>query len=820
MDHDSFKPMIKFSSLAEICDGKIIQQTTDRIVQDLFIDSRKALLSSQALFFAIAGDRHDGHQYISELYAAGIRQFVIEREVLLNKFPEANFLLTKSSVGALQALAAFNRAFHKIPVIGITGSNGKTIIKEWLYQLLMPDFKIVKNPGSYNSQLGVPLSVWHMQAYHELAIFEAGISRKGEMENLKKIIEPTLGIFSTVGSAHDEGFTNQQEKINEKLKLFSSVQKLIYCQDYATLHEEVKKTTLSTLSWSFNTGADYTVNQNKNRVLIKSQKEEFELTLPFTDKASVENLLHCVFIMRHLNYSSSQIQERIKLLQVVPMRLELKQGINNCQIIDDSYNNDLAGLQIGLDFLNSLPNKKTIILSDIFQSGLSDHALIDRVVDLIAQSHINRFIGIGSALLHYKEKFIQLNIETNFYENTATAIHQISWNEFNRETILIKGARVFEFEKIVALLQRKIHGTRMEIDLNKMVHNLNFFKSRLNSGVKLMVMVKAFAYGSGSEEVASLLQYHRVDYLGVAYADEGVELRKSQIALPIMVMNATEESYATLISHSLEPVVYSVSILKSLAAFLNGKTCSVHLEIETGMNRLGIEQQNLEEVISILKVNKNINVASIFSHLAGADDPTHDEYSQVQLTLFEAAYKAISEALTVEPIRHILNSPGILRLKEFQLDMVRLGIGLYGVNPTSQSFDQLQPVATLKTVISQIKKITAGKSVGYGRWGKATKNITIATIAIGYADGFSRSFSKGVGAVLVKDKRAPVFGNVCMDMTMINVTGIDVKEGDEVIVFGDGLPIQDVAASINTIAYEILTNTSERVKRVFFADSF
>jgi len=820
MDRAFFKPMILFSSLAEICNSKIVQLSSDRHVQDLFIDSRKVLLSPQALFFAIAGERHDGHRYISELYTAGIRQFVIEKEVSLKEFPKANFLLVKSSVSALQALAAFNRASFKIPVIGITGSNGKTIIKEWLYQLLASDFKIVKNPGSYNSQIGVPLSVWHMQSYHQLAIFEAGISRKSEMENLKNIIEPTLGIFSNVGSAHDEGFANQQEKIREKLKLFSAVQKLIYCQDYSALHEEVKKTTLSTLSWGFNVGADYTVEQNKNRVLIKSKAEEFELTLPFTNKASVENLLHCVFMMLQLNYSPTRIQERIEFLQVVPMRLELKQGINNCQIIDDSYNNDLAGLQIGIDFLNSLPNKKTLVLSDIFQSGLSDQALIDRIIDLISQSPVDRFIGIGAVLFQNKEKFNQLKVETSFYEDTATALGLINWNEFNRETILIKGARVFQFEKIVALLQRKIHGTRMEIDLNKMVHNLNFFKSILSPGVKLMVMVKAFAYGSGSEEVASLLQYHRVDYLGVAYADEGVELRKSQIIVPIMVMNATEESFPAIISHTLEPVIYCVDILKSLATFLDGIVCKVHLEIETGMHRLGLEHQNLDGVIATLKANKNIVVASVFSHLAAADDPAHDEYSKQQLSLFESAYKKITEGLNIKPIRHILNSPGVLRLKKFQLDMVRLGIGLYGVNPTSQSFDQLQPVATLKTVVSQIKEINAGETVGYGRWGKATKKMTLATIAIGYADGFSRGFGKGVGSVLVNGKLSKVFGNVCMDMTMVDVTGIDVKEGDEVIIFGDGLPIQNVAASINTIPYEILTNTSERVKRVFFADSF
>lgn len=813
--------MILFSSLASTCNGKILQQNREREIRDLLIDSRKTLLSDQTLFFAISGERHDGHQFIPDLYAAGIRQFVVERPVSLDQYPEANILLVDSSYIALQTLAEAHRKNFSLPVIGITGSNGKTIIKEWLFQLLSPDYKIVKNPGSYNSQVGVPLSIWQIQNHHQLGIFEAGISRPGEMERLAKIIRPTLGIFSNLGSAHDEGFTSLEEKVHEKLKLFHEVEALIYCSDYDLIKVEIQHLKILTISWGFDAGGDYLVRQQENKITLQGKKEEFNFVLPFTDKASVENVLHGIVLMLHLKYSPSIIQERVTVLQSVPMRLELKQGINNCQVIDDSYNNDLGGLQISLDFLGGLQKKKkTLILSDILQTGLEDSELVSKIQEMITRSGVQQLIAIGPVLSKHRTQFLSKEIKSRFYETTAEALTKISWEEFNREIILIKGARTFQFEKIVAHLQRRIHGTRMEIDLNKMAHNLNFFKSRLNPDVKVMVMVKAFAYGSGSEEVANLLQFHRVDYLGVAYTDEGVDLRKNQISLPIMVMNPTEESFPLLLANRLEPTVYSMGLLKSLIEFLQGQPCAVHLEIETGMHRLGLEDNNLDDLIDLLKAHRNISIASVFSHLAGADESKHDTYSQVQFELYQTAYEKIADALRIKPIRHILNSPGILRLPHLQMDMVRLGIGLYGVNPTTDSIDQLEPVATLKTVISQIKKLKAGESVGYGRWGQPDGDMTLATIAIGYADGFSRSFSRGIGQVIVAGKRAPVVGNVCMDMTMIDITGINAHEGDEVIIFGEGMPIQEVAANINTIPYEILTNTSERVKRVFFAGSY
>jgi Alr-MurF fusion protein len=812
--------MLFFSQLSSICPGEVLQLHKDRSIEDLIIDSRKTLLSEQAIFFAIKGERHDGHRFIPELYEQGIRQFIVEESFSAIELPEANILRVKSSITALQQLAAFHRSQFSIPIIAITGSNGKTIIKEWLHQLLTPDYKIVKNPGSYNSQLGVPLSVWQMQQHHEMGIFEAGISKPDEMGLLQKIIQPTLGIFTNIGSAHDEGFHSMNHKLSEKLILFSDVEKLIYCSDQPLTHAAIQASAIPSLSWGFNEHADIRISQNGTVFTFDWKDQTNNLIIPFSDKASIENCFHCIALLLYLGYPPSIVQERISLLKTVPMRLELKQGINNCQVIDDSYNNDLGGLLIGLDFMRGIQKKKkTLILSDILQSGLSELELTRKISSMISKSDVTRVIAIGPFLFHHKEEFKLPRIEMVFYENTNAALQLIDWQTFQHEVILIKGARVFQFEKIVAQLQRKVHGTRMEIDLNKVVHNLNFFKTRLKPGVKLMVMVKAFAYGSGSEEIAALLQYHRVDYLGVAYADEGVELRKNQISIPIMVMNTSEDGFQKLLDYNLQPVMYSLSLLRSFIGFLNGKIATVHLEIETGMKRLGLEESDLAGAVELLRQHPQIKIASVFSHLAGADESQHDTYSKTQFQKFEKAYHHISSSLSIEPLRHILNSPGIIRMPDFQLDMVRLGIGLYGINPTAETVDQLLPAATLKTVISQIKNIKQGETVGYGRKGTAEKDITLATIAIGYADGFNRIFSRGVGAVLINGKKAPVVGNVCMDMTMVDITGIDAREGDDVIIFGDGLSIQEVAARAHTIPYEILTNTSERVKRIFYAES-
>lgn len=810
--------MIFFSQLREITGGKNLQYHEDQSIEAIAIDSRKATAQKGTLFFAIKGERHDAHAYITDLYQEGIRQFVVELpEFSLAELPHANILLVSSSVEALQKIAAFHRKKFTIPVIGVTGSNGKTIIKEWLFQMLSKDQIIVKNPGSHNSQVGVPLSVWQIQPHHQLGIFEAGISRPGEMDNLEEVIHPSIGILANIGSAHDEGFKNQEQKIEEKLKLFKNSKILIYCADHGNVRKAVLKAGISTFSWGTKNDADVRISMAGRSCYLSFRGQDHIILLPFSDKASIENCIHCVAVLLYFDFNFKKIQQGINSLRSVPMRMEMKEGINQSYLIDDTYNNDLAGLELSLQFLahQNQKKKKRLILSDILESGLSEKSLMLQILNLLGKYPVQKFVGIGPVLAKHLTMFPS---NSEFYISTEEFLNQFDLGSVYEEVVLVKGARTFTFEKIVNRLQRKVHGTIMEIDLGALVHNLNFFKSRLKPETGIMVMVKAFAYGSGSPEVANILQYHKVAYLGVAYVDEGVDLRKNNITVPIMVMNPTEDSFDSLTGYHLEPEIYNFKIFESLLTYLRGRPCAIHLKLDTGMHRLGFEKKDLPEVIRLLKQNPNIHVASIFSHLAGADEQDHDLFSNMQAQLFKDCADLISSSLSYKPLYHILNSPGILRLPHLQFDMVRLGIGLYGVDPTQEDFRELRQVATVKTIISQIKVIPKGESIGYSRRGMAEREMRLATIAIGYADGFSRKLSGGVGEVLIAGKRAKVIGNVCMDMTMVDVTTIDAQEGDEVVIFGIELPIQEIAAKIQTIPYEILTTISERVKRVFVSD--
>lgn len=798
-------------------EGKQIQLAKDRPVNTLLLDSRKKTTDSNALFFAIKGPRNDGHDHIGELYSSGVRQFVIEHPIETAHLPLANIIRVDSSIKALQALATFHRNQFDIPVIGITGSNGKTIVKEWLFQLLSPDFFIAKNPGSYNSQIGVALSIWQLQAYHQMGVFEAGISQPGEMGKLANQIQPTIGLFTTIGTAHDEGFASYSEKFDEKLKLFKNCSITIYCHDQESVSKAFADAGLKTLSWGFSKGADIQLKKSGNQFHVVYQSKSFNLELPFSDPASTENILHCIAMMLHFNYSGDEIAQRVKQIRPIPMRLELKAGRNGCQLINDTYNNDLAGLKISLDFLKSIQQvtHKRLILSNIFQSGLTQEKLFEEISEMVNASGINSFVGVG-----FPENKTSFQIPAQFYHTTEAFLSNCDLSEFQNEAILIKGARSFAFEKIVQQLEQKVHGTVMEVNLGNLIHNLNYFKSKLKGTTKIMAMVKAFAYGSGSVEIANVLQYHNINYLGVAYADEGVMLRENNITIPIMVMNPSEESFPQLLPYNLEPEIYSLKILQSFLNFLGKKqTCSIHIKLDTGMHRLGFDADDLPVLTGLLKAHSNVKVASIFSHLSGADAAAHDGFSKTQVEQFTKQSDSIVAAIGYRPILHILNSPGALRLPQFQFDMIRLGIGLYGIDPTEDGFEDLKPVASLKTILSQIKTIKAGETVGYNRMGKAKDEMKIGVIAIGYADGFNRAFSNGVGSVLVKGELAPIVGNVCMDMSMVDLTGIDASEGDEVIIFGEGIPIQGVAKKINTIPYEILTNTSDRVKRVFVAES-
>lgn len=795
--------------------------------------------ADQSVFFAIQGEHHDGHEFIGELYRKGIRHFVVERTALtpnrradLLNYPDAQFIEVDSSLQTLQELAAAHRRLFRIPVVGITGSNGKTIVKEWLAQLLADDFAVVKSPKSYNSQLGVPLSVHELNDTHTLGIFEAGISRPHEMQALEAIIRPTIGIFTTIGTAHDEGFRTRKQKIAEKLRLFIHANTLVYCNDYADIDEEANlllravNTDMRFITWSL-TGkkAVYQVERQHDILTLRGPSAAVTLTIPFTDPASVDNLIHCLVTMLTIRaYDADTLQSRLNRLRPVSMRLELKEGINNCVLIDDSYNNDVVGLQLALRFLNqqSSRHKRVVILSDVLQSGQRETELYEQVAKLLQANDIDQFIGIGPVLSHNRHFFAS---NSQFFATTDEFLTNFPINGLHDSDVLVKGARPFSFERIVNRLQRKVHGTVLEINLDALTHNLNYYRERVGADTKLMVMVKAFAYGSGSAEVAQLLQFHRVDYLAVAYADEGVSLRQNGIDLPIMVMNPAPETFATLVEFGLEPELYSMRLLREWSDFIgkNGQRSAeppyrFHLKVDTGMHRLGFLEDEIPAVVDYLKGYPQLRVATVFSHLVGADDAQFNAFSMQQYDTFLRATAVLEEGLGYKPVRHLLNSAGIVRFPDYRLDMVRLGIGLYGVESSQIEKDAVRSVGTLHTVISQIKTIPAGESVGYSRRGALDHDARIATLAIGYADGFDRRLGNGVGSVWVNGTRCPTVGNICMDMTMIDVTNASAAEGDDVIIFGNELRITELAQQIGTIPYEILTGVSERVKRVFYKE--
>jgi len=821
--------------IAEIVGAQLtVIDTAHTSILYLITDSRRISNAEQSLFFAIKGERRDGHHFIMDLYEAGVRNFVISDKDAILPEKDCNYLLVDDSLIAMQALAKWHRCQFNIPVIGVTGSNGKTIVKEWLFQLLREDYHVVRSPKSYNSQIGVPLSVWLIQSDDTIGIFEAGISKVGEMQKLDCMIQPTIGIFTNIGLAHDENFKNTTDKINEKLQLFINAKKLIYCKDYLGIHELVSQSKslpsdLTTFTWSRKMKADLQIGRiakldHETEIQGIFKNDFISIRIPFIDDASVENAIQCWSLMLFLDYHPEVIAQRMELLSPVAMRLEMKEGINNCSIINDSYNSDLGSLTIALDFMNQQKQhkKRTVILSDILQSGRDEAILYKEVAKLLEEKKIIRLIGIGPSISRQKHLF---NIDKSFYENTDDFLRELNYSSFGNETILIKGARSYGFERISKALQQKAHETILEINLNAVIHNLNLFRSRLKPDTKLMVMVKAFSYGSGSFEIANVLQFHRADYLAVAYADEGVELRKTGITLPIMVMNPEEQSFDAMISYRLEPEIYSFRVLNHFSEALRRRSNDlvnqkfpIHIEVETGMKRLGFDESEINELIIRLKNNKNIRIASIFSHLVASDEIAHDSFSRQQIAKLTEISATIQSHFSYPILRHILNSGGILRFPEAQFEMVRLGIGLHGITSSPHDKRQLQVVSTLKTTISQIKHIKAGESVGYSRKFTATKDISIATVGVGYADGLSRRLGNGVGKMLIDGFFAPIVGSVCMDMTMIDVTGIPAREGMEVIVFGQDYTILDLAEQMDTIPYEVLTGISERVKRVYFQE--
>ena len=812
---------LSLKNIVPVIHAKWFGESDAMPVDHISIDSRSLQNGVNTLFFALSGPNNDAHHYIGELIDTGVVNFVVTH-IPDEVRGQANFLIVDNTMIALQQFAAFYRNQFHFPVIGITGSNGKTIVKEWLNFLLGPDYNIIRSPKSYNSQVGVPLSIMSINEKHNLGIFEAGISTVNEMEKLERIIRPTIGLLTNIGSAHDEGFANIGEKIKQKLRLFANAEVLI-CHKNKTI-DAFLNPSVKTFTWSCKLeDADVFIAKklvvDKTLLKVKRSNDEFEIKIPFHDDASVENAIQCMMVMLHFGYEAKVIEDRMSLLFPVEMRLKVKNGINNSTVIDDSYSSDYQSLKIALDFLENQKHykKKTLILSDIFQSGLSNDELYTKVAELVVTNKINRMIVIGETISQFKNKFLNCTA----FQNTKEFVAGFDTLSFGNETILIKGARDFRFEEIVSLLEEKTHETVLEINLNAISHNLNYYRSKLRPETRLMVMVKAFGYGNGGFEIAKLLEHHKTDYLGVAFADEGIALKNAGIALPIMVLNPENTSFTAIIQHGLEPEIYSI---KGLNAFIRTaeqkqlKDYPIHIKLDTGMHRLGFQENNLEELIFTLRSNASVKVASILSHMATSDDLQHKEFALSQIDLFEKLSARLMKELQINPIRHILNTSGIENFAQAQYDMVRLGIGLYGISndPEEQKF--LENVGTLKSIISQLRTIPAGDSVGYGRRFMADKPTKVATIPIGYADGISRHWGNGVGFVTINHRKAPILGSVCMDMLMVDATEIKCKEGDPVTIFGESPTVIHMAQKLGTIPYEILTSISQRVKRVFYRE--
>lgn len=818
---------LAIAQLVKITDGEVCGQSYTGLISQISIDSRQIILPEHTLFVALRGAKADGADYIPTLIAEGVRCFLVHHDwkVRAEVEQQATFVRVADTRAALQSIAAFQRSQFPNPVVGITGSNGKTIVKEWLGQVLSQSYTVAKSPKSYNSQVGVPLSIFGIQPYHQVALLEAGISKSGEMDALSRIIQPDLGIFTNIGTAHQEGFDDLGHKIREKTRLFATAKLLIYCKDHPLIARQVEETFPSDrlVSWSTAPGADISVSVKKQEsfskiILMKGDLSTFTFQVPFTDSASIENISHVIVAALTLGQDFADIQAGIDHLKSVDMRLTLKPGLNDSLLIDDTYNNDLAGLKVALEFFSQQRPKrsKVLILSDLLQQGIPEE-IYSEVAELILSYGMDRIIGVGTDINRLGEFFAE---KFSNFPDTEALLQTLVPDHFQNDLVLITGARPFAFERIVNKLQQRIHGTTLEINLNALTHNFNFFKRQVKPETKMMVMVKAFAYGGGAAEIANHLQTMGADYLAVAFSDEGVSLRKQGIRLPIMVLNPVEESFDLLREFNLEPVVFSPEFFSKLGSYAQNHQIplSIHLDLDTGMHRLGFEKHQLSALKYLIHKFPELTVASLYTHLVGADEEEHADFSHFQLQQFIEMKSEIEAVLDYKPLVHALNSAGIVRYPEYQMDMVRLGIGLYGVEVTGKYDAALKPVSTLKTSVSQVKNLAPGATVGYSRKGQLPEGGRIATLAIGYADGYDRRFSQGKGYVLIHGQKAPVIGNVCMDMVMVDVSKIEVKAGDEAVVYGSEISLKELADRIGTIPYELLTNISSRVKRVYYLD--
>lgn len=801
-------------------------------VKWLLTDSRSLGFPEETLFFALVTGRGNGHRYIADLYDRGVRHFVVSvcpNCEELQTMPEANFLVVDDTLVALQLLAEKHRAQYQIPVVGITGSNGKTVVKEWLSQLLGTDLRVARSPRSYNSQVGVPLSVWQMDEHTEIALIEAGISQRNEMKRLRSIIRPTIGILTNIGGAHQENFSSLQDKCMEKLDLFRDCEIIIYNGDDKEVCESVDRNLQSAreIAWSrynaekplFISAVDTT--ERSTTISYSYLGIPGQYTIPFTDDASVENSIHCLAVCLYLRLSPEKISERMQHLEPVAMRLEVKEGKNGCTLINDSYNSDVASLDIALDFMARRPERegreRVLILSDLLQTGQSSRSLYRKVSELVESRGVERIIGIGPELASSSSRF---NIKKSFYTTTEEFLQSDEIQGLRRSLVLIKGSRSYGFERIAEQLTLKVHETTLEIDLGAMVDNLNYYRSMMAPTVKTVCMVKAFAYGAGFYEIAKTLQDHRVDYLAVAVADEGEQLRKAGITANILVMNPELSAFKTMFENNLEPEIYSFTLLDEMIRACEREGYMhypVHIKIDTGMSRLGFRPDEMPRLIERLQGQTAVIPRSVFSHLAGSDSPEFDAFTHQQAARFVEAATALQTAFPHKILRHICNSAGIERFPEYHFDMVRLGLGLYGISPVGDRL--LHPISTLRSTILQIHDVPETETVGYSRRGKLVRPSRIASVPIGYADGLNRRLGNGQGYCIVNGKQAPYVGNICMDVCMIDVTDIPCHEGDSVEIFGPQLPVTQLAEWLGTIPYEVMTGISTRVRRVYTVES-
>lgn len=819
-------PQYSIQQLTDILQADLLQQsTTAYTIDHLQIDSRRIIHPHTSLFFALQTGRRDGHDFIKECYNKGVRNFIIQKKISTADFADANFLLVNDTLEALQKAAAWHRLQLKLPVIGITGSNGKTIVKEWLNQLLADHYQIVRSPKSYNSQVGVPLSVWQIKTEHTLGIFEAGISHTGEMEKLQQVIQPTIGILTNIGEAHEEGFADKQQKLDEKLKLFSAAE-VIICSTEKLIGLTVAANNL--FNWGFHESNKLVLQKIEKKIsstdiVFQHQNNVEQISIPFMDDASVENAITCLAVCIYLEVPINLLKEKFEQLRPVSLRLEMKAGIHHTTIINDSYSADLSSFVIALNMLQQQRQHpvKTLILSDFPLPASQEKEVYTAIANLIQTHQVNRLITVGEKSKHYLEELSSKNVQQQHFLSTNELVEHFTSLSFHNESILIKGARVFELDRVAQLLEQKTHQTVLEINLSAIARNIKEYQKKLKPTTKIMAMVKAFSYGSGSFEIANLLQFLKADYLAVAFTDEGVELRKSGITLPIMVMNPEPVTFDALTENNLEPELFSFSILHAFENYLEKEAITdypVHIKIDTGMHRLGFMKQELTAFCEQLKKKNYFSIQTVFSHLASSEDEKEDAFTLQQSKDFEEACSYIQSQLQYSFTRHLDNSNGTLRHPQLQYDMVRLGIGMYGISSHAGQL-HLEEALKLKTTIAQIKHLQPGDTVGYNRKGIITKPSVIATVRIGYADGYPRNLSNGKGFMLVNNQPAPVIGTVCMDMTMLDITGIkDVKEGDEVLVFGNQLSINKIAAWSKTIPYEIMTGISQRVKRVYFEE--